>query len=104
MTTTITKDDAKKMLENHNDGTIFTVVFRKKTDGSIRKMNCRKGVKKGVSSSLAYRPKDYDLVSVYDVKEAMFQKSCQIKKSAFRMISIDGLISMKINKVEYLVQ
>ena len=53
---------------DRTDGKIFSVTFVKKTDGEVRHMNCRMGVKKhlkGGKSTIADIP---SLVSVYDLK------------------------------------
>ncbi len=53
---------------NENGGKFFTVKFHK-VDGSIRKMNCRTGVKKWLKGGqLSYRAEDKpNLRVVYDV-------------------------------------
>lgn len=54
---------------NDNGGKFFTVKFHK-VDGSIRKMNCRIGVKKWLKGGeLSYRPEDKpNLRVVFDVQ------------------------------------
>jgi hypothetical protein len=46
----------------------FTVTFEKKADGSLRTMNCRKGVKKHLKGGESTIKHKKNLVSVYDVK------------------------------------
>lgn len=103
----ISKMEAKQILDNYPaDGTIFTVSFIKRGDGSLRKMNCRKGVQKGVTGvGMAYDPKKKNLVPVYDVQKAKELKADgETDKKAFRMISIEGIVSMKIKGVSYVVK
>lgn len=73
----------RKLIESTN-GKIFTVHFRK-ADGTIRKMNCRLGVKihlKGGKCTTA----GYDqYIAVYDVKS-----------KGYRTINLDTLIEAKI--------
>lgn len=48
-------------------GKIFGVKFTKK-DGSLRVMQCRRGVSKGVKGEgLKYNPEDYNLINVFDM-------------------------------------
>lgn len=67
-------------------GKIFTVSFVKK-DGTLRKMNCRLGVTKHLKGGeLAFDPKEYDLISVFD-----------LQKNAYRMINVDTLVEVSVN-------
>lgn len=73
-------DEIKKELGNK----IFSVEFFKK-DGTLRKMTCRLGVKKGVTGKgMAYSPNDRQMLTVYDVQ-----------KKAFRMVNLNTLIKIK---------
>ena len=66
---------------------IFTVTFIKK-DNSIRIMNARRGVKKGVKGvGLAYNPTEKDLITVFDMQ-----------KEAFRMINAKTILEIKADK------
>lgn len=103
----IGKAEAKQILDNYpKDGTIFTVTFIKRGDGSKRVMNCRKGVRKGVSGQgMAYDPKRRDLVPVYDMKlAAALKRKGDTTNKAFRMISIEGITEMTIKGVLYVVK
>ena len=65
--------------------TIFTATFVKK-DGSIRKMNCRLHVKKGVTGvGLPYDPAKYNLQPVWEMFNA------QEKNGTRRMINLETL-------------
>jgi hypothetical protein len=49
------------------DGRIFSATFVKK-DGTIRVMNCRRGVSKGVTGvGLAFNPSEKQLLGVFDM-------------------------------------
>lgn len=62
-----------------------TVVFVKRTDGSIRKMNFRMGVKKYLSGGqVAYDPAKHNLAVVYDVGA-----------KGYRSIPVDAIMELK---------
>lgn len=75
---------------------IFTVTFIKK-DGTVREMNCRLNVDKYVTGKgQSYNPADYDLLTVYDMKEA--RKLDDIDKAkAYRNINLRTLQSLTVN-------
>jgi hypothetical protein len=105
MTTFINKAEAKKILDNQKDGSIFTVKFIKRGDGSLRTMNCRKGVSKGVTGKgMAYDPSKKNLVPVYDMQKAKELKKTDSPEKAFRMISIEGIREMTIKGQTYIVR
>lgn len=62
-----------------DDGTIFSVVFVKRTTGEVRKMVCRRGVKKYLrGGEAAYNPKDHDLLCVFDLEKYEYRSiNCQ---------------------------
>jgi len=77
-----TKDRAKELLDAYaqasESGRFFSVVFVNRY-GSIRRIVCRDGVKKGVKGvGMSYNPSDYNLKVVWDVI-----------KRGFRMIPTD---------------
>lgn len=56
------------------NGQYFTVVFRKRSDGSLRTMNCRTGVKKHLSGGeKKFSDKDKNLVTVYDQQSGVYR-------------------------------
>ena len=72
------------------DGKIFGVTFIKK-DGTIRDLNGRFQVKKGVKGvGLKFNPVEKGLMTVFDVK-----------KDAFRMININTVQSVRFQGQEY---
>lgn len=83
--------NAVKLIQS-TSGKIFTVSFIKK-DGTLRKMNCRLGVTKHLKGGeLAFDPKEYDLVPVFDVQ-----------KNAYRMINTDTLVEITVGGETYKV-
>tara|TARA_R100001530_G_scaffold117591_1_gene84730 strand:+ start:334 stop:735 length:402 start_codon:yes stop_codon:yes gene_type:complete len=88
---TINTDKAKELIRETN-GKIFSSTFIKK-DGSHRLMNARLKVKKGLKENAKpqpYEPSKYNLLCVYDM----------IKK-AYRMINLNTLLTLTINKNTY---
>ena len=68
------------------DGKIFTIEFVKK-DGSLRKMNARRGVRKGtVGKGLKYNAVERGLLPVFDMQ-----------KLDFRMVNFDTIVSYTIH-------
>ena len=102
----ITRNEAIIILAKYKSGRIFTVTFVKRTNGQTRVMNCRKGVRKGVSGQgMAYDPKRRNLVPVYDMKlAAALKKKGDTDTKAFRMIAIEGITEMTIKGVLYVVK
>jgi len=79
----INKNKALEII-NNTKGKIFTVNFIKK-DGSLRKMNCRQGVKKHLKGGKpAYDFKSKGLISVYD-----------LQSKGYRTININTLQTLK---------
>jgi len=69
---------------------IFTVTFIKK-DGTVRVMNARRGVKKGVKGvGMSYDPYSKNLIPVYDMQ-----------KGAFRIINAETIIEIKAEREVY---
>lgn len=96
----ISKFKAYELMKG-SKGKIFTVTFIKK-DGTLRKMNCRLGVKAGLSQDpnkkgMSYNPDEKYLLNVYDVK------SKDEKKKNYRMVDLNTVMSLKTSGVEYQV-
>jgi hypothetical protein len=92
--TTITKEEARDMVKNYKGSQFFTVTFTKRSDGSTRIMNCRKGVHKDVKGEgHRYNTEDKDLVCVRDVQ-----------KRAHRMIPVDGIQAISMKGKKYVVR
>ena len=91
---TITKNEAKKMVETVDNGKIFTVTFIKRSTGEERVMNCRKGVKKHLTGGeMTYDPTQKNLVSVFDMQ-----------KKAYRSISLENIKKIKMTGKEFQVE
>ena len=82
--------EVNKVIELLGDK-IFTVSFTKK-DGSLRLMNARRGVTKGVKGvGMSYTPSEKGLVVVVDMQ-----------KQAFRMINANTIHEIKADKKIYI--
>lgn len=80
------------ILIKNSKGKIFGVTF-KKTDGSIRHMTCRLGVKKYLTGKgMSWNPELREKLSVFDTQ-----------KNEYRMINLDSLMGLTLNGQEYLV-
>ena len=83
----------QKIEEAKESGRVFGVTFVKRTDGSVREMNCRGGVKKGVTGQgMKYDPASKNLVTVFDMK-----------KGEFRHINQDTITRVTMNGVTFTV-
>ena len=82
----IPTENAMKLIKSTN-GQIFTAEFEKK-DGTIRAMNCRLGVTKHLKGGeMAYDPKEYDLLPVFDVQKNDYR---MINMSTLRRVTVEG--------------
>lgn len=69
---------------------IFTVEFYKK-DGTLRKMNCRLGVKAHLKGGeKTWNPEDYNSLTVFDMQS-----------QGYRTINLNTLKSLKLDGVTY---
>ncbi len=79
-------------LINKSRGRIFTVTYKKK-DNSIRVMNCRLGVNKGINGSgMAYNPTLKGMKPVFDM---------QVKE--WRMLNLETIKYLTIDKQQFIV-
>ena len=75
-----------KFLKATNNGKIFSATFEKK-DGTIRTINCRRNVSKGVKGvGHSFDPMSKGLLSVYDMQS-----------KGFRFINLETLVEAKVN-------
>ena len=90
---TITQDKAKELI-NQSNGRIFSATYIKK-DMSKRIINARLGkhYKSKTGKKAPYNPEKYNLKKVYDMK---------VKD--FRIINLNTLISLSINKNKYIIK
>jgi hypothetical protein len=74
-------------------GKFFTASFVKRSDNSLRTMNCRVGVKKGLKKeSTSKKRRNAGLVTVYDMTNR-----------GYRNINVSGLRRLRIFGKEYQV-
>lgn len=87
---TITTAKAWELIQETN-GKIFTAHFVKRTDNTVREMNCRTGVTKYVKGvGMAFNPKEHNLQVVFEMP-----------KDQYRMINMDGLFHLTIAGQDY---
>lgn len=76
------------------DGKMMSVEFIKRTNGEVRQMNCRCGVRKYVTGEGAkYSFKDNDLIPVYD-----------LQKKGYRTINARAITKVRAGGLEYIVK
>ena len=91
---TITTDRAKELIQQTN-GRIFSSTFIKK-NGEHRLLTGRLKVSKGLKEDAKpqpYEPIKYNLICVYDMT-----------KQSYRMININTLLTLSINKNTYTIE
>ena len=89
---TVTPTEAMGRILSANNGRFFSVRFWKK-DGSLRKMTCKRVVKKAISGKGAkYNALERGYLPVYDVKN-----------KGYRTINFNTLNRFKMDGVDYLV-
>lgn len=96
----ITKQEAHKLIEGlARSGKIFTVQFTKRSNGELRMMNCRGGVKKGVKGvGMSYNPRNKGLVPVYDM---LLARKTANPHASYRQIPVEGVLLIRANGEEY---
>ena len=88
---TINKNKAKELIKE-SKGLIFSTTFLKK-DNTIRTLTSRTGKQYTPTGKKApYKPSDYNLLPLYDMR-----------KKAFRMLNLNTLITLSINKTKYII-
>lgn len=74
-------------------GVIFSATFIKK-DGSLRRMNCRVGVRKYVKGvGMSYNPVERDLLPVYD-----------LVNRGYRTVNLKTVKSVRLGRTEYVTE
>ena len=72
-------------------GRFFSVEYIKRTNGQLRRMTCRLGVKRYLNGgSLKFSPKDRGLLCVWDCR-----------KKSYRMINLETLMNLKTGGSNY---
>lgn len=95
----ITRQQAKQMISELKNGTIYSVTFVKK-DGSIRLMNSIKGTQKGVKGvGLKFDTEEKSLIPVYDIQLA--KKDPSNPDKCWRMVNVNTITEVRINKENY---
>lgn len=89
---TINRTRAKELIKQ-SKGKIFSTTFLKK-DNTIRTLTSRTGkqYKSKTGKKAPYKPSDYNLIPLYDMR-----------KKAFRMLNLNTLITLSINKTKYII-
>jgi hypothetical protein len=90
---TINRTRAKELIKE-SKGLIFSTTFLKK-DNTIRTLISRTGkqYKSKTGKKAPYKPSDYNLISLYDMR-----------KKAFRMLNLNTLLTLSINKTKYIIK
>ena len=104
--TNISQGQAIDLIESTRDsGSIFNVTFIKRTNGEVRSMNARLGVKRGQNGvGLAFNAKQKNLIVCYDVQKAQEMKAQgmtdeQASKASYRMIICDSITDLNLKGV-----
>ena len=70
-----------------SEGKIMSVDFIKRSTGEKRTMNCRLGVKKGITGAgMKYNPLEHNLIPVFDMQ-----------KKGFRMIALESVSEVRMD-------
>lgn len=81
---------------------IFTVIVKKRTDGSIRTMHCRLNVQKHLKGGEApYNFLEKGLIPVCDLTEALKKAKGEDVKSCYRTIALEGIIELRVEGEVY---
>ena len=89
---TINTTRAKELIKE-SKGKIFSTTFIKK-DNTVRTLTSRTGKQYTPTGNKApYKAEDYNLIALYDMK-----------KKAFRMLNLNTLLTLSINKEKYLIE
>ena len=89
---TINRNKAKELIKE-SKGLIFSTTFVKK-DNTIRTLTSRTGKQYTPTGKKApYKPSDYNLIPLYDMR-----------KKDFRMLNLNNLLTLSINKTKYIIQ
>jgi len=87
----VSPSEVESVLDSSN-GRFMTVVFVTRGDNTVRTMNCRKGVKKGIKGTGKDRKRS-GLYTVYDMVV-----------KGWRTINVSGIHKINMNGTEYRVR
>ena len=77
-------------------GSFISLEFEKRTTGELRKMTCRRGVKKHLANGPpAYNPTEHNLIWVWETP-ASNPEGCE-GKELYRSINVPGLRRIVVN-------
>ena len=90
---TINRAKAKELIKE-SKGKIFSTTFIKK-DNTVRTLISRTGkqYKSKTGKAAPYKPEEFNMMPLYDMR-----------KKAFRMLNLNTLLTLSINKEKYLVE
>lgn len=80
--------DMQALYQLVGTGRVFSATFIKRTDGSVRHMTCRTGVRKHLKGDglLKFNPFEKQLLPVFDMQD-----------KGYKFISADSLIELKVD-------
>lgn len=97
-----THENVTAVMKGIPAGQMFSVYFTKRTDGSDRKLTCRKGVTKYLrGGELSYEPNDKGLVIVWSPDSKGKHGEHDV---GYRAIPTEGVYKIVGNHVEYLFE
>jgi hypothetical protein len=86
----ITTTEAANLIRNSN-GQFFTATFTKRSDGTLRTMNCRTGVTRHLhGGELSFNPAEKGLLIVFDAQ-----------KQGYRCIPLESITRLAISGQQY---
>jgi hypothetical protein len=80
-------------------GKLFSVQFRKRRDGSLRRMTARTGVRKGVTGEgQTFNPADHDLLTVHEFVTDPARERGRVRnlETQWRSVPIEGIQTLKL--------
>lgn len=85
---------AFEFLKNETQGRIISVYFRKRSNGAMRRMICRRDVRQHLrGGTLPYSASQHNLLPVFDME-----------KCEYRNVNLDGLVSFNIGGETFVIE
>ena len=98
----ITRLQARELISNLKNGTIYSVKFIKK-DGTERLLNSIKGTSRGVKGvGLKFDAEERNLIPVYDIQLA--KKDPKNPDKCWRMVNVETLLEVSVNHQTFQVE
>jgi len=90
---TINRTRAKELIKE-SKGLIFSTTYIKK-DNTVRTLTSRTGKQYAskTGKKQPYKPEEYNLITLYDMR-----------KKAFRMLNLNTLLTLSINRTKYIIK